>query len=178
MPTLIELKDGVAQVAEDAFLHVADDQDLAGGDVIVSLSRFQAEGESLLSDGRRVGVRLEAGEAVEALAYDLSRLALVALDFPKFGDGRSFSNARLLREGLTKVGIRVFGGVNAPYVWLKTPNTLGSWEFFDMLLNQAHVVGTPGSGFGAAGEGYFRLSAFNSRQNVEEALERIHKVLQ
>lgn len=98
MPTLIELKDGVAQVAEDAFLHVADDQDLAGGDVIVSLSRFQAEGESLLSDGRRVGVRLEAGEAVEALAYDLSRLALVALDFPKFGDGRSFSNARLLRE--------------------------------------------------------------------------------
>ena len=98
MPTLIALKDGVAQVAEDAFLHVADDQDLAGGDVIVSLSRFQAEGESLLSDGRRVGVRLEAGEAVEALAYDLSRLALVALDFPKFGDGRSFSNARLLRE--------------------------------------------------------------------------------
>ena len=87
------------------------------------------------------------------------------------------TNARLLREGLTKVGIRVFGGVNAPYVWLKTPNNLGSWEFFDMLLNQAHVVGTPGSGFGAAGEGYFRLSAFNSRQNVEEALERIHKVL-
>lgn len=98
MPTLIKLKDGVAQVAEDAFTYLADGQDLAGGDVIVSLGRFQAEGEGLLSDGRRVGVRLEAGEAVEALAYDLPRLALVALDFPKFGDGRSFSNARLLRE--------------------------------------------------------------------------------
>lgn len=87
------------------------------------------------------------------------------------------TNARLLREGLQNVGIRVFGGVNAPYVWLKTPGNLGSWEFFDLLLNQAHVVGTPGSGFGAAGEGYFRLSAFNSRQNVEEALERIHRVI-
>lgn len=85
------------------------------------------------------------------------------------------TNARLLREGLEGVGIRVFGGVNAPYVWLKTPNNLGSWDFFDQLLNKAHVVGTPGSGFGAAGEGYFRLSAFNSRQNVEDALERVRK---
>jgi LL-diaminopimelate aminotransferase len=82
-----------------------------------------------------------------------------------------------LREGLEKAGIRVFGGVNAPYVWIKTPNNLGSWEFFDLLLSKAHVVGTPGSGFGAAGEGYFRLSAFNSRQNVEEALGRIHKII-
>jgi LL-diaminopimelate aminotransferase len=87
------------------------------------------------------------------------------------------TNARLLREGLSRVGIRVFGGVNAPYVWIKTPNNLGSWEFFDLLLSKANVVGTPGSGFGAAGEGYFRLSAFNSRANVEEALERIQKVL-
>lgn len=86
-------------------------------------------------------------------------------------------NARLLREGLTAAGLRVFGGVNAPYVWLKTPGSLGSWEFFDLLLNTAHVVGTPGSGFGAAGEGYFRLSAFNSRANVEESLERIRGVL-
>lgn len=98
MPTLIELKDGLAQAATDAFTYIADDQDMLGGDVIVSLGRFQAEGESLLSEGRRLGVRLEAGDAVEALAYDLPRLALVALDFPKFGDGRSFSNARLLRE--------------------------------------------------------------------------------
>jgi LL-diaminopimelate aminotransferase len=84
------------------------------------------------------------------------------------------TNAKLLREGLEKAGIRVFGGVNAPYVWIKTPNNLGSWEFFDLLLSKAHVVGTPGSGFG---EGYFRLSAFNSRQNVEEALGRIHKII-
>ena len=87
------------------------------------------------------------------------------------------TNAKLLREGLEKAGIRVFGGVNAPYVWIKTPNNLGSWEFFDLLLSKAHVVGTPGSGFGAAGEGYFRLSAFNSRQNVKEALGRIHKII-
>lgn len=112
MPTLIELKDGVAQVAEDAFVFVADDQELAGGDVIVSLSRFQAEGEGLLSDGRRVGVRLEAGDEVETLAYDLPRVALVALDFPKFGDGRSFSNARILRERYGYKGqVRAVGDV-------------------------------------------------------------------
>ena len=87
------------------------------------------------------------------------------------------NNARLLRDGLQKAGIKVFGGVNAPYVWLKTPNNLSSWDFFDLLLNKAHLVGTPGSGFGAAGEGYFRLSAFNSLANVEEALTRIHKVI-
>ena len=82
------------------------------------------------------------------------------------------TNAKLLREGLEAVGISVFGGVNAPYVWLKTPNDLSSWDFFDLLLEKGHLVGTPGSGFGAAGEGYFRLSAFNSRANVEAALER------
>ena len=87
------------------------------------------------------------------------------------------ANARLLREGLESVGIKVFGGVNAPYVWLKTPNNLSSWDFFDRLLSKAHLVGTPGSGFGAAGEGYFRLSAFNSRQNVEEALQRVRSVI-
>ncbi len=87
------------------------------------------------------------------------------------------TNARLLREGLESVGISVFGGVNAPYVWLKTPGKLTSWEFFDLLLNKAHLVGTPGSGFGAAGEGYFRLSAFNSRSNVEEALVRFRQLI-
>ncbi len=81
-------------------------------------------------------------------------------------------NARLLREGLESLGINVYGGVHAPYVWLKTPNGLTSWDFFDVLLTKGHLVGTPGSGFGAAGEGYFRLSAFNSRANVEAALER------
>ena len=86
-------------------------------------------------------------------------------------------NARLLREGLTAAGITVYGGVNAPYVWLKTPDGLSSWDFFDRLLDRGHLVGTPGSGFGAAGEGYFRLSAFNSRAAVEEAVERFAKSL-
>jgi LL-diaminopimelate aminotransferase len=82
-------------------------------------------------------------------------------------------NAKIIREQLTAAGLNVYGGVNAPYVWVKTPNGLSSWEFFDQLLQTVNVVGTPGSGFGAAGEGYFRISAFNSRENVEEATKRI-----
>ncbi|BAY07355.1 LL-diaminopimelate aminotransferase [Calothrix sp. NIES-2098] len=82
-------------------------------------------------------------------------------------------NAKIIREKLTAAGLAVYGGVNAPYVWVKTPNGLSSWEFFDKLLQTVNVVGTPGSGFGAAGEGYFRISAFNSRENVEEAMQRI-----
>ena len=87
------------------------------------------------------------------------------------------TNARLLREGLESAGITVYGGVNAPYVWLKTPGGMSSWSFFDHLLQHAHLVGTPGSGFGASGEGYFRLSAFNSRENVEEAVERFQNLV-
>ncbi len=86
-------------------------------------------------------------------------------------------NAKILREELTAAGLRVYGGVHAPYIWLKTPGTTTSWEFFDQLLSKAHVVGTPGSGFGASGEGYFRLSAFNSRANVDEAVRRIKGML-
>jgi len=86
------------------------------------------------------------------------------------------TNARLLREGLATVGMTVYGGVNAPYVWLKTPGDTGSWDFFDLLLEKAHLVGTPGSGFGPSGEGYFRLSAFNSRENVEKAVQRFQQV--
>ena len=82
-------------------------------------------------------------------------------------------NARLIRTGLAENGLTCFGGVNAPYVWIKTPDGLSSWDFFDKLLSEAHVVGTPGSGFGQSGEGYFRLSAFNSRENVNEAIERV-----
>jgi LL-diaminopimelate aminotransferase len=82
-------------------------------------------------------------------------------------------NAQIIREKLTSAGLQVYGGVNAPYVWVQTPNGLSSWDFFDKLLNTCNVVGTPGSGFGAAGEGYFRISAFNSRENVEEAMKRI-----
>lgn len=82
-------------------------------------------------------------------------------------------NATIIREQLTAAGLKVYGGVNAPYVWVQTPNGLSSWDFFDKLLHTCNVVGTPGSGFGAAGEGYFRISAFNSRANVEEAMQRI-----
>ncbi|PSN11412.1 LL-diaminopimelate aminotransferase, partial [filamentous cyanobacterium CCP5] len=85
-------------------------------------------------------------------------------------------NAQIIRDQLTAAGIDVYGGVNAPYVWVKTPDGLSSWDFFDKLLYSCHVVGTPGSGFGAAGEGYFRISAFNSRENVNEAMARITKV--
>jgi LL-diaminopimelate aminotransferase len=82
-------------------------------------------------------------------------------------------NARIIREGLTDAGITCFGGVNAPYIWLETPGGMTSWDFFDKLLNECHVVGTPGSGFGPSGEGYFRLSAFGDRANVETAVQRI-----
>ena len=86
------------------------------------------------------------------------------------------TNATLIRDGLTKLGLKVFGGVNAPYVWIQTPGGVKSWDYFDTLLNNAHVVCTPGSGFGKSGAGYVRLSAFNSRANVEEALARLAKL--
>lgn len=98
MPTLIKSQGGRMVLANDAFTHVDDDQEVPPGDVILSLTRFQAEGDRLLSDGRSVGVRLTTEEEVEALAYDLPRIALVALQFPKFRDGRHYSNARILRE--------------------------------------------------------------------------------
>ncbi|HPC95945.1 MAG TPA: LL-diaminopimelate aminotransferase [Sedimentisphaerales bacterium] len=86
--------------------------------------------------------------------------------------GVYMTNAKLIRERLTRMGYQVYGGINAPYIWLKTPDGLGSWEFFDRLLNKAHVVGTPGVGFGPAGEGYFRLTAFGRMEDVREALDR------
>lgn len=82
-------------------------------------------------------------------------------------------NARIIREGLAEAGCTVYGGVNAPYIWLKTPGGMSSWDFFDKLLTECNVVGTPGSGFGPSGEGFFRLSAFGNRENVIEAVERI-----
>ena len=86
-------------------------------------------------------------------------------------------NAKLIREGLTSIGLSAYGGVNAPYVWVKTPRNLSSWDAFDLLLSKANVVVTPGSGFGISGEGYFRVSAFNSRENVNEALRRLKAAL-
>ena len=81
-------------------------------------------------------------------------------------------NARIIKEGLSKIGLETFGGVNAPYIWLKTPNNIKSWDFFDLILRELDIVGTPGVGFGANGEGYFRLTAFGSRENTIEAMER------
>lgn len=86
-------------------------------------------------------------------------------------------NAKVMREGLTAVGLEVVGGINSPYIWLKTPQGIGSWQFFDKLLNEAHVVGTPGVGFGPAGEGYLRLTAFGTHENCIEAMKRIKNCL-
>lgn len=86
------------------------------------------------------------------------------------------NNAKIIREGLANEGYTVSGGVNAPYIWLKTPDKMTSWEFFDYLLEKANVVGTPGSGFGPSGEGYFRLTAFGSYENTLAAIERIKKL--
>jgi len=86
------------------------------------------------------------------------------------------NNAKVIKEGLESAGYSVSGGVNAPYIWLKTPDKVTSWEFFDYLLNTANVVGTPGSGFGPSGEGYFRLTAFGTYENTVEAIERIKKL--
>ena len=84
-------------------------------------------------------------------------------------------NAAVIRNGLMDKGYTVFGGEHSPYIWLKCPDGLDSWQFFDRLLEECHVVGTPGAGFGSAGEGYFRLTAFNSRERTAEAVERIKK---
>lgn len=85
-------------------------------------------------------------------------------------------NAATIKAGLQDAGYTVFGGVNAPYIWLKTPENMTSWEFFDYLLENANVVGTPGSGFGPSGEGYFRLTAFGTYENTVAAIERIKKL--
>lgn len=85
------------------------------------------------------------------------------------------NNAKIIREGLTNAGYTVFGGVNAPYIWLKTPDGMTSWQFFDYLLEELNIVGTPGSGFGPSGEGYFRLTAFGSLDSTKEAMERLKK---
>lgn len=86
-------------------------------------------------------------------------------------------NAKIIKKALEKLELKTFGGKNAPYIWLKTPRGLRSWGFFDKLLNEAHVVGTPGSGFGPGGEGYFRLSAFGHRENIEKAVKSIQQNL-
>lgn len=113
MPTYIKLTQDGLTTTEDPFTFVADDdQYIPPGDVILSLARFQADGERLLSEGCAVGVRVTADETVESLAYDLPRLSVVALEFPKFRDGRQYSNARLLRERYGYEGeVRAVGDV-------------------------------------------------------------------
>lgn len=87
------------------------------------------------------------------------------------------TNARILKEGLHRCGLKVYGGEDAPYIWLQTPDNLSSWKFFDKLLYEAHLVGTPGVGFGPSGEGYFRLTAFGDRADTLEAITRLEKML-
>ena len=91
--------------------------------------------------------------------------------------GYYMENARIIREGLQAAGLTAYGGINAPYIWLKTPDNMPSWDFFDKLLHEVHIVGTPGAGFGPCGEGYFRLTAFGDRENTLRAVERIKNKL-
>jgi uncharacterized protein (DUF934 family) len=120
MPKLIRWRDGQAIAADDGFTLLADDEAAPSGDVIVSFARFHAEGERLAGEGRAVGVRVAAGEAIESLAYDLPEIAVVALEFPKFKDGRAYSAARLLRERYGYAGeVRAVGDVlleQAPFM--------------------------------------------------------------
>ncbi|MBR6004062.1 MAG: aminotransferase class I/II-fold pyridoxal phosphate-dependent enzyme, partial [Lachnospiraceae bacterium] len=85
-------------------------------------------------------------------------------------------NAKAIYDKLSDLGYEVYGGKNAPYIWLKTPDKMSGWDFFDLLLTKAQVVGTPGEGFGSCGAGFFRLTAFAGKENTEKALERISKL--
>jgi LL-diaminopimelate aminotransferase len=116
------------------------------------------------------GVSYIVQRGAEACYTDAGRQQVRALV------GFYLENAKLIRQGLGATGLKAYGGVNAPYVWVKTPQGMSSWDAFDLLLKEANVVVTPGSGFGISGEGYFRVSAFNSRQNVEEAIGRLKEV--
>ena len=87
------------------------------------------------------------------------------------------NNAKVIREGLTAAGLECFGGVNAPYIWIKTPNGMPSWDFFDLVLAKANVATTPGAGFGPSGEGFARLTAFGDAEATKEAVERVKSVL-
>ncbi len=113
------------------------------------------------------GVSYPVQRAAEAVLSDVGQREIAAVI------ALYMNNARIIREGLEKAGFTVYGGVNAPYIWMKTPDNMSSWDFFDALLSRAQVVGTPGAGFGTSGEGYFRLTAFNTPENTEKAVERI-----
>lgn len=143
------------------------------GYTVVPKNLVDTEGKSLYSLwARRHGTKFNgasyiqqrAGEAVYTEAGQKEIEGLVSY---------YMENARTIRDGLTSAGFTVYGGVNAPYIWVKTPESMTSWQFFDYLLKNAQVVGTPGSGFGPSGEGYFRLTSFGSHENTREAVKRI-----
>ncbi|MFZ0709118.1 MAG: aminotransferase class I/II-fold pyridoxal phosphate-dependent enzyme, partial [Terrimicrobiaceae bacterium] len=113
------------------------------------------------------GVSYVTQRAAEAL-YSLEGKTQVAALVSHY-----MGNAKILREAVARSGLAVYGGINAPYIWVRGPRSATSWEVFDRILNEANIVITPGSGFGAAGEGYFRISAFNSRTKAEEAAGRL-----
>ncbi len=116
------------------------------------------------------GVSYIVQRAAEALYSDEGKAQVRALIEHYMG------NAKVLRAGAKKAGLKVFGGVNAPYIWVRTPKGVTSWTAFDKILNEANVVITPGSGFGSKGEGFFRISAFNSRANAEEVSLRLQEL--
>jgi LL-diaminopimelate aminotransferase len=113
------------------------------------------------------GVSYPIQRAAQALYSDAGREQVRALIEHYMG------NAKILREAAQEVGLKVWGGENAPYIWIAAPNNLSSWDVFDKMLHEANVVVTPGSGFGKQGEGYFRVSAFNSRENAIEVANRL-----
>ncbi|RMH57554.1 MAG: LL-diaminopimelate aminotransferase [Candidatus Hydrogenedentota bacterium] len=118
------------------------------------------------------GVSYPVQRAAEAIYSEAGKAEVAELV------GYYLRNAAVIRKGLSNAGLHVFGGVHAPYIWVRVPPGFDSWSFFDFLLEKAHVVGTPGSGFGPAGEGYFRLSAFGEADQVNEAVERIRRCLE
>lgn len=139
-------------------------KDLKAGDV--SLNALWARRHGTKYNGAPYIIQ-RAGEAVYSEAGKAQVKELVAY---------YMKNAKVILEGLKNAGYSVYGGINAPYIWLKTPDKMTSWDFFDYLLENANVVGTPGSGFGPSGEGYFRLTAFGTYENTVEAIKRIEKI--
>ena len=126
--------------------------------------------------------RRRIGSKSNGVSYPVQRAALATYDALGLQEVRSaidyyMRNAAIIRQGLEAAGIAVYGGVHAPYIWMRTPAGQDSWAFFDRLINEAQVVGTPGAGFGPAGEGYFRLTAFNTLENTRAAVERIKTAL-
>ena len=137
-----------------------------GDDDVIRQARDRTEIEALMWRYVRALDTNDAEAYAAVYTPDGQKQVREAIDF-------YMENARIIREGLAGIGLEVYGARNAPYIWVKTPKGLGSWAFFDKLLNDAHVVGTPGAGFGPSGEGYLRLTAFGQRADTVEEVQRI-----